>query len=165
MQANRDPVRLRSFAPEDLRAIYLLDRECFRQGISYSQAEMTGLLRRKGSFCLIAEDPSGALAGFAIAELPARSRGSRGQIITIDIAASFRRRGIGSMLMEALEDELIERGAIRCTLEVAVDDPGAQEFYADQGYRPVSRISGYYMGTLDALVMEKELVTPWVDKP
>jgi [ribosomal protein S18]-alanine N-acetyltransferase len=153
-------VRLRSFAPKDLPAIYLLDRDCFRQGISYSQAEMAGLLRRKGAFCLIAEDTSGALAGFAIGELPARSSGVRGQIITIDVAANFRRRGIGRMLMAALEGQLVERGAIWCTLEVAVDDAGAQEFYANQGYTLVSSISGYYMGTLDALVMEKNLVTP-----
>lgn len=137
----------------------MLDRACFRQGISYSRAEMAGLLRRKGSFCLIAEETSGVLAGFAIAELPARNCERRGQIITIDIAEDFRRRGIGRMLMAALEGQLIERGAVRCTLEVAVDDPGAQEFYASLDYMPVARIAGYYMGTLDALVMEKKLVT------
>lgn len=61
------------------------------------------------------------------------------------------------MLMRALEEYLIQYGAQSCMLEVAVDDPGAQEFYSSLGYRATARLRGYYMGRLDALVMEKEL--------
>ncbi len=42
-------------------------------------------------------------------------------------------------------------------LEVAVDNHGAQEFYAGHGFVRTGRIPGYYLDRIDALVMEKPL--------
>ena len=37
--------------------------------------------------------------------------------------------------MQAVEQRLLELRAKRCVLEVAIDDAGAQEFYASRGYK------------------------------
>jgi [ribosomal protein S18]-alanine N-acetyltransferase len=42
-------------------------------------------------------------------------------------------------------------------LEVAVDNATAQSFYERHGFVRTGRIPGYYMGRIDALVMEKQL--------
>jgi ribosomal protein S18 acetylase RimI-like enzyme len=42
-------------------------------------------------------------------------------------------------------------------LEVAVDNSIAQEFYGRHGFVKTGRIPGYYLGRIDALVMEKTL--------
>lgn len=157
VQANRNPVRLRGFVRDDLPAIYALDQICFRKGISYSLAEFELLTTHASSFCLIAETAEKRLAGFAVTERTRRGGGISGHIITIDVDPACRRRGIGRLLMLALEEELAKRGARRCVLEVATDDPGAQEFYSGLGYQTTARLRGYYMGSLDAMVMEKKM--------
>jgi ribosomal protein S18 acetylase RimI-like enzyme len=43
-------------------------------------------------------------------------------------------------------------------LEVAVDNATAQSFYERHGFVRTGRIPGYYLGRIDALVMEKTLV-------
>jgi len=80
-----------------------------------------------------------------------------GHIITIDVQPHLRRKGIGGILMQELGERLLHLKAARCVLEVAVDDSGAQDFYASRGYRVTARLPNYYMGSLDAFVMEKEL--------
>jgi len=44
-------------------------------------------------------------------------------------------------------------------LEVAVDNDAAQAFYQRHGFVRTGRIPGYYLGRIDALVMEKSLQT------
>jgi len=156
-QASRYPVRLRSFLEKDLPAMYALDQACFRHGISYTLDELNYFVTHPTNLAIIAESDTERCAGFCIIE-KIRSRGSIcGHIITIDVQPHLRRKGIGGVLMQELGERLLEMQVERCLLEVAVDDPGAQEFYASRGYRVTRRLPNYYMGTLDALVMEKEL--------
>ena len=59
--------------------------------------------------------------------------------------------------MEAAEAKFAELACIAITLEVAVDNHGAQTFYERLGYEPTGRIRGYYADNTDALVMRKQL--------
>ena len=159
-EANRIPVRLRLFAPEDLPALYALDQICFRKGISYSAeqlADLTGIAR---STTLIAETDEVNIAGFCVVHRERKSNSTLGHVITIDVHPQARKQGVGRSLMQAHEAILVTLGIWYCVLEVAVDDPGAQEFYARLGYQATSRLRGYYMGQLDALMMEKSLREP-----
>jgi ribosomal-protein-alanine N-acetyltransferase len=157
MQANRNPVRLRRFVPEDLAAMHSLDQICFRMGIVYSLEELKILTQRANSSALVAETGKNQMAGFCIADQVWRGGVKSGWIITLDVHPEFRRQGVGRLLMQSQESELVSHGVRRCVLEVAIDDPGAQEFYVSLGYQTTARLSGYYMDKLDALVMEKEL--------
>ncbi len=38
-----------------MEKLYRLDQECFEAGISYSRAELSSFIQRRGSFCLLAE--------------------------------------------------------------------------------------------------------------
>jgi ribosomal-protein-alanine N-acetyltransferase len=158
-QAPQQPVRLRSFLAEDLPGMYSLDQACFRAGISYSLDELHYFVTHPSSFSIIAESDAEKCAGFSIVEVMRRRGMVCGHIITIDVQPYLRRQGIGGILMQALEQRLLELRAKRCVLEVAIDDAGAQEFYASRGYRVTARLQDYYMGSLDALVMQKDLVS------
>jgi ribosomal-protein-alanine N-acetyltransferase len=46
-------------------------------------------------------------------------------------------------------------GCIAITLEVAVNNAGAQVFYGHLGYQQTGRIPGYYADGTNALVMRK----------
>lgn len=47
--------RLRDYQTKDLEKLYRLDQECFEAGISYTRAELSSFIQRRGSFCIVAE--------------------------------------------------------------------------------------------------------------
>lgn len=147
---------IRPAVAQDFPALYALDQACFAPGISWSQAELQYFLRYPGNLAVVAEE-DGRIAGFAIAGTQRRRGTLVGRLITIDVDSSMRRRGVGHRLMQTLEEQLRARGAGAILLEVATDNLGAQEFYAQHGFARTGRIPGYYLGRIDALVMEKPL--------
>lgn len=148
-----DNIRIRPVGREDLAALLALDRACFRPGIAYSRAELQYFLFHPRSVSIIAEGEDG-IAGFAIVEFHFEKGQRVGHIITIDVAETQRRRGVGQLLMEALLGRCREAEAVQLRLEVAVDNDGAIAFYKRLGFAESGRIPGYYLGTLDALTME-----------
>ncbi|HEV2280416.1 MAG TPA: N-acetyltransferase [Acidobacteriaceae bacterium] len=149
---------LRPAKPDDFSELYAVDQSCFSQGIAWSKAELAYFLRYPGNFAIVVEeDGVPGIAGFAIAGLQ-RKRGLMfGRLITIDVRAHTRQRGVGQMLMSAIEEHLRGADAEAIQLEVAVNNAVAQEFYGHRGFVRTGRIPGYYQGRLDAYVMEKRL--------
>jgi [ribosomal protein S18]-alanine N-acetyltransferase len=142
----------------DLDALFAIDQECFRPGIAYSRVELRYYLSRPRAVSFVAEDDAnGAIAGFAVAEIYLQKGAPVGHIITIDVRSSSRKKGIGRLLMDAIQAQLHEAGASVVRLEVAADNEGAQAFYRRFGFAQTGRIPGYYMGKLDAFLMEKRL--------
>ena len=155
-----EAVGLRAGTAADLRDLHALDQLCYPEEISYTMAEMRYYFARPGALTIIAQREAGELAGFAIAHPIRYGKHRGGHIITIDVASEMRRRGVGSLLMGAVEEQFQGRGVTLLRLEVAIDNFGAQQFYRHLGFATVSRLRGYYQGTLDAFVMEKPLPPP-----
>lgn len=147
---------VRAVRDEEFRELYALDQACFAPGISWSKAELRYFLKYPGNAAFAADD-SGRLAGFAIAGKHLRKGKMLGRLITIDVDSGLRRRGLGQALLTAAVDWLRREGATAVVLEVAVDNLAAQAFYERHGFVRTGRIPGYYLGRIDALVMEKEL--------
>ncbi len=145
----------------DLERFFTLDQSCFAPGVAYTREELAAFLAHPSAFAVLLEDGpgqcSGDLLGFAIART-LRSRGKAVfHIITIDVAPIARRRGVGTQLMDWLEAKGRELRLQALRLEVAVDNKDALGFYRRLGFAEVGRISGYYLGAIDALVLEREL--------
>lgn len=151
------PFSLRAVSPDDFPSLYALDQACFDPGIAWSKAELLYFLRYPGNIGVLAEDESGRLAGFAIAGKQRRQGAVFGRLITIDVDSPVRRRGVGHLLLDEIERQLRAAGATAVMLEVAVDNATAQRFYERHGFIRTGRIPGYYIGRIDALVMEKQL--------
>ena len=168
--------QIREFQAADFDALWSIDQACFPPGISYSRAELKNYMRRRASFTLVGvstaeeimagstvpdgrKDPpsvpqtSDAIAGFIVAEV---GRGS-GHIITIDVIASARRFGVGSLLLRGAEDRLRVIGCQTVELETAVDNISALSFYKRHGYSVIRTFPRYYPNGVDALVLEKDL--------
>lgn len=77
-------------------------------------------------------------------------------ITTLAVAEKFRRRGIGSRLVEALVISTANRGARYLTLEVRPSNLSAIKFYDKHGFKIIGRRKRYYVDE-DALIMTKEL--------
>lgn len=150
-------MKIRAAEAEDFAELLALDQACFPPGISWTRAELGYFLKYPGDFGLVAEDEAGGIAGFAIAGTFRRSGKLLGRLITIDVRGPMRRRGVGHALLAAAEERLRGAGAEALVLEVAVDNEGAQAFYAQHGFEGKGRIRGYYLGRIDAISMEKAL--------
>lgn len=147
---------MRAARAEDYATLYAIDQACFAPGIAWSKAELLFFLKHPRNFSVVGEDEAG-IAGFAIAGVQRSGGQLRGRLITIDVRSGQRRQGVGSALLGALEERLREQGATAVMLEVAVDNDTAQRFYQRHGFARTGRIPGYYLGRIDALVMEKTL--------
>jgi len=143
---------LRDLRMEDLEAAYALDQACFEPGIAYSRAEIRSFLSRPGAVALAAE-AGGALEAFAIAD----RRGARAHIVTIDVAATSRRRGLGRRLFEELSRRLEAAGARRIRLEVDVRNAAAIRFYEGLGFERTRILRSYYGQGLDGYEMVREV--------
>lgn len=77
---------------------------------------------------------------------------------TIAVARAYQRRGIGTVLLQALIGEARRRGARRLDLEVRADNPVAQALYAKHGFVRIGRRRAYYQPSgVDAVVMRRSL--------
>lgn len=148
---------LRAVSPDDFPKLYALDQACFEPGIAWSKAEFHYFLKYPGNIAILAEDESARLAGFTIAGKQRRQGAMIGRLITIDVDASLRGQGVGHLLMDEVERALRALGANAILLEVAANNLTAQRFYEHHGFVRTGRIPGYYLGRIDALVMEKQL--------
>lgn len=165
---------IRPYRTADFEALWRLDQTCFAPGISYTRFELKTYLGRAGAFTLVAEagqnqspGASGAelssagdrnaIVGFVVAE---RSRG-RGHIITIDVHPEVRRQKVGSLLLASAEERLRSAACVIIQLETAVDNAAALSFYKRRGYDVIKTIPRYYSNGVDALVLEKRLLSPF----
>jgi ribosomal-protein-alanine N-acetyltransferase len=146
-------MRLRSFHADDLPALYEIDQACFAPGISYTSKELSAFIGHSLSQTWVAED-EGRIIGFLIAHREPRKTL---HIITIDVLDAWRRRGVGSLLMDAVEQWASGRGLRLVGLETAENNLVAQKFYAARGYCKVDEIARYYPDGAAAWVMVKEL--------
>jgi [ribosomal protein S18]-alanine N-acetyltransferase len=144
--------RLRAFASADFGALYALDSDCYPRGISYSRRELHWYLSQAGAICFVA-DADDELSGFILADADP----PRGHIITIDVAEAQRRKGVGTLLLDAAEQVLADCGVHTLEIETAADNYAGLQFWYVHKYQPVGRIPNYYLGQIDAIRMEKEL--------
>jgi ribosomal protein S18 acetylase RimI-like enzyme len=60
--------------------------------------------------------------------------GRRGIVYHLAVTEAYRRRGVGEMLMNALEQSLRDKGCLRCYLLVTRDNVDAIHFYEALGW-------------------------------
>ena len=144
---------VRRYQASDLSTLSEIDRTCFPPGIAYTRKELESFIGHRSSVTWVAE-ASGAISGFVVARRqPARV----GHIITIDVVDAWRRRGVGSALMEAAESWARKAKLGLMYLETAEDNLEAQRFYEARGYRKVDKVDRDYSNSLAAWVMVKRL--------
>ena len=80
-----------------------------------------------------------------------------GHIMNLAIDPAFRRRGIGSTLLQSGLEYLKSLGAKTCELEVRVNNQEAIALYEKFGFVIKDRIQNYYRNGDDAYLMVKEL--------
>jgi ribosomal protein S18 acetylase RimI-like enzyme len=149
---------LRPYQPSDFEALHAIDQVCFPKTIAYGRHEMKSYLQSNGSRCIVAEiarpETSGTIAGFTLIECSSEFA----HIVTLDVLESFRRQSIGSLLLEAAEQEAASRGVTSMYLETATTNKAAIALWKKHGYRETATIKNYYGRGQNAFEMQKQLV-------
>ena len=145
-------VSTRQYDSHDFAALYKLDQACFPPGISYSKTMLRYFLAQPAAECLVAVDGA-RIIGFLISE----ENPPLGHIITLDVAESHRRRGVGTLLLRESEQHLAFRGVRTVLLETATTNDAGIAFWERHGYRREAVLKNYYSGRMDAYEMRKRL--------
>jgi ribosomal-protein-alanine N-acetyltransferase len=124
----------------------------------WDERAFAALLDMRGvAGCIIAADdaPAGLILWRTVID--------EAEILTLCVAPSSRRRGMGGALLEAAFSAMQEGGVRRLFLEVAMDNRPAIELYLGHGFREEARRAGYYKAkgaSIDALVFRKDFDPP-----
>ncbi|KYH38259.1 MAG: alanine acetyltransferase [Candidatus Bathyarchaeota archaeon B23] len=143
-------IEIRTFRPEDLEEVYEIERRSFLW--PWSQGVFIHLHHTTPHLFLVAV-VDGRVVGYVMGEM----EGAKvGHVINIAVHEAYRRRGVGTRLMEELERRFGELGAEGVKLEVREGNEEARAFYRGLGYVERGRVDRYYWN-LTAVRMEKKL--------
>ncbi len=143
-------VQLRDYREGDWEAMHALDVECFEPEFRFSRRVMRGFAENPGAMTVLAE-AAGELVGFCVVQM----EGQVGYVVTLDVAAAWRRRGLARRMMEEMETKVRAAGGAGMALHVFTGNVGAMQFYEGIGYGRAGRVEGFYGRGLDALVYRK----------
>jgi ribosomal-protein-alanine N-acetyltransferase len=145
-------------APEDGHRLAHLHIQDFAR--PWSSEEFSALIEQNAVFGFKAVEignSKAAPAGFVLA----RQAAGEAEILTIAVARTLRRRGLGRQLMDAVLRRLHAERTESLFLEVDETNAPAIALYRRLGFHEVGRRSAYYRSAegikTDALVMRRDL--------
>lgn len=144
-------MRIRPFVPNDIPAIASIVREALRE--SYPTSLYFDIHRWWRDGFLVAElqgNPVGFIAAVVSADGQAR-------ILMFAVSAGFRRRGVGSMMMDTFLQTCGMRGMKRIELEVRVSNTDAIRFYQRYGFAISQQLPKFYTDGEDGYKMVRFL--------
>ncbi len=143
-------MRVRAAGLSDLSKIVEIECLCFPEDTAFPPGMFAYLIRYAITLAAFEDN---RMAGFIIGY----ASGVTGFIYTLDVHPDYRRRGVGSMLIRALEECLGSQGVRRIRLEAAVKNPAAFQLYHKAGYHEKKLLRNYYGRGKNAVRMWKEL--------
>lgn len=130
-------LHIRPFRMEERDALLALWQAC---GITAWELAPRITIQKK-----VSHSPEGFLVGIVCGELVASLivgyDGLRGWLYRLAVLPSYRRRGIGRVLIEHAENWLRDRGCVRVKLQVELPGAEAVDFYRALGYEQQELVS------------------------
>lgn len=146
-----DPCLIRRALPDDLAAIAAIEHAVFTD--PWSVGGLRSVLAAPAVRTLVAER-DGSVVGYVISQLVLDDV----EIQNLAVTPTYRRRGIGRMLVARAISDGVARGARRVSLEVRESNAVALRLYTALGFRPAARRKDYYRRPReDAIVLVREI--------
>ncbi|WP_255448520.1 GNAT family N-acetyltransferase [Telmatospirillum sp. J64-1] len=137
-------------APPFAALIAAMHRVCFKD--YWDEKAVRDLLEMPGCYGWVAQDgqqPAGVIL--------CRAAGGEAEVLTIAVLPPWRRHGIGGKLLDAALEAGAKAGAEVMFLEAAANNEAALSLYNTRKFEQVGRRARYYGGTIDALIMRRDL--------
>ena len=147
-------IRIETASVKLLDKLFKIEEQCFDQE-AFTKRQIAYLVSDYNTISLIAKLES-EIAGFILAQIEIENDTLFGHIITINVVPAFRKKGIGSKMMQEMEAILKQKGISECHLEVREDNSPALKLYQNSGYQKIGRLEKYY-GKAHGLYLKKNL--------
>ena len=117
----------------------------------WDEAAMQALLAMPGAYGFLAgqDRPEGFIL--------CRAAAGEAEVLTLLVLPPYRRVGWAQALLNAAAAAARDAGAEAMFLEVADDNVAGKCLYNAQGFREVGKRPRYYHGSIDALVLRRDL--------
>jgi ribosomal protein S18 acetylase RimI-like enzyme len=149
-------IELRTATWDDLDGLVTLEQRVFALD-RLSRQSLRRLLQSRTARVIVAECED-ELAGAAVVLFRPRSRVAR--LYSIGVAPQMARRGVGAMLLGAIEALGAASNCHCVRLEAHETNAAAIACYRKSGYREFGRHASYYQDGGDAILFEKPLGRP-----
>lgn len=146
--------KIREAKFEDLEKVLQIERDSYPSPWTLNFFRL--MMNMSPSLFLVAVE-NGVVIGYIVGEVESRGRrGKAGHVMNIAVEKAHRERGIGTSLLNVLEERFRDRSARVTYLEVRASNVVAQRLYRERGYVFLNRVENYY-GDEDGYVMVKKL--------
>jgi ribosomal-protein-alanine N-acetyltransferase len=135
-------IKIESASIRLLDRLYEIEAQCFNQE-AFTKRQIAYLLADYNAIGLVAR-VNGDIAGFIISQVEIENDTLYGHIITVNVAPTYRRKGIASKMLQETEAILKGKGITECHLEVREDNSAALKLYQKSGYQKIGRLEKYY---------------------
>ncbi|WP_137284746.1 GNAT family N-acetyltransferase [Halorussus salinisoli] len=129
-----DVSTIRSVARESWRKAYadVVPESVIEDAVSewYADETMTRIIADDEQACLVATDDDGEIVGFC----HGATQNGEGDILRLYVHPDRWHEGIGTDLLEAMEERLTDMGAERMQAMVLADNEMGNAFYEDHGF-------------------------------
>ena len=149
------PPLIRLATRDDVRAIAALSRTEIEHGLPWRWTPprvQRAVADARTNVCVARQD-EGALLGFGI--MVYADDTAHLSLLAVDPAS--RRQGVGTALLQWLEQVAGVAGIERIQLEARRSNAAALAFYGRHGYRQTDTVAGMYLGVEDGVRLDKGL--------
>lgn len=147
--------RIRPARKEDLSGLLALENICFKEE-TFNKRQMEYLLLKAKSLVLVVSAEESAednIIGSMVILL--REHIAHARIYSLNVHPSYRRRGLGSSLMDSALGFLKDKGFKKITLETGMNNTAALNLYKSKGFSVDRILKGYYKSGGDAFHLTK----------
>lgn len=138
---------IRKMTFEDVKTVAQIEKECF--SLPWSEASFEDSLAREDTVFLVCED--GEVVGYIGMYLSFEE----GEITNVAVTPSYRQKGCGNLLIQAIKEEAKARAAECVILEVRVSNVPAISLYKKHGFEEIGiRKNFYEHPSEDAIIMK-----------
>ena len=158
--AGEDPlyptnVTVRPALPTDLARMAEIEVRSFSN--PWQPETFRSLLQQERAIVLVAEDTLAGVVGYTVLWWVL----DQAELANVAVREDYRRRGIGSVLLEEGIAQVERRGVESLFLEVRLSNESAFRLYSDQGFTQISVRKDYYRNPReDARILVKHLSPP-----
>lgn len=145
---------IRLAVPADAPAIAAMSRDYIEQGLPWSwQARRIARAIRDANTNVVVAGRADALVAFGIMSYLETDA----HLLLFAVHHEHRRRGVGSAVLQWLEDVARAAGSSRIRVEARRDNVAARHFYNEHGYHERQIASAMYADDVDGIRLEKWL--------
>ncbi len=149
-------ITYREMMPLDLPAVVSMERQVYRTdawSVAQFKEELASVPRNR--YYIVAQDEQNHIVGYAGAFSP--DTGLDADVLTLTVAPSMRRKGVGRAMLDQLITWAKERKAPVIFLEVREGNVEASPLYESAGFEAISTRTNYYSMGVNAVIMKKDL--------